>query len=143
MGRLNKTQDGFSVVEGLLVVIILCLVGFVGWYVIHANKTSSSTNAPANNTSTTAKATPQADPYKGWAVASSSKLSVSFKYPSDWKSSIPDGTATCSGVILANVEPSAGDLSSAATIVNPLLKSYRINITQFGAQSSKCAADGI
>jgi len=66
---MNKTQKGFAVLEGLLLVIIVAVIGGIGWYAIHtkhqtdkilaqSEKTSQSTpqtSAKSNNTSTNQK----------------------------------------------------------------------------------------
>jgi Tfp pilus assembly major pilin PilA len=48
-----KTQKGFTVVEGLLILVIIGLISFTGWYVWNAhNKTNNTlTNADAANSS--------------------------------------------------------------------------------------------
>jgi hypothetical protein len=38
MSRTTSRQKGFSTVEGLLVVIIVLLIGFIGYYVWHSNR---------------------------------------------------------------------------------------------------------
>lgn len=43
MGKISKSEQGFSVVEALLIVLILVVIGFVGWYVKHASDTSYDT----------------------------------------------------------------------------------------------------
>jgi len=58
MGKL-RNQDGFTAVEGILIAVIVCLVGFVGWYVWHNHKTapisltSQSRSATTNTSSST------------------------------------------------------------------------------------------
>lgn len=47
---MNKRQKGFSSIEGLLVVIILVLIGFVGWYVRQATSNSDKNLNDAANT---------------------------------------------------------------------------------------------
>lgn len=55
--KLYKNQNGFSLVEGLLVVIAIALVVFVGYYVYHSQKTT-------NNTYTSASKVAQSSPAK-------------------------------------------------------------------------------
>lgn len=64
---MNKNQKGFSVVEGLLFLIIIGVLGFVGWYVWHSKnaaddnlKNAASTNiaAPTNKAAATQNSTP-------------------------------------------------------------------------------------
>ncbi len=44
MKKLN--QKGFGVVEGLLIVVVVALVGVVGWLVYDRQKTEPKTDAP-------------------------------------------------------------------------------------------------
>lgn len=53
MARIQQDQTGFSVIEGLLVVIILLLVGFMGYYIYHANSKTADTYNAASNTAAT------------------------------------------------------------------------------------------
>jgi hypothetical protein len=47
---MNKNQRGFSVVEGLLILVIVGTIGFIGWYVWKSkNKTDSIYNHVNNN----------------------------------------------------------------------------------------------
>lgn len=48
--KLSKTQRGFSAVESLLIVVILGLVGFTGWFVYHSKQTADKTLASSNST---------------------------------------------------------------------------------------------
>jgi hypothetical protein len=51
---MKNNQKGFGAVEGLLLIIIILLVGFIGYYVYHTkNNTNSAYNkAPSSNNST-------------------------------------------------------------------------------------------
>lgn len=53
---MNKNQKGFSAVEGLLILIIVGLIGFTGWYVWQAKQNADKTlNAAATTASNTPK----------------------------------------------------------------------------------------
>lgn len=47
MNKIRK-ENGFSAVEGLLIVIIIAMIAGVGYYVWHANKTANDTLSSAN-----------------------------------------------------------------------------------------------
>lgn len=51
MTSLKKNQRGFSALEGILLVLVIAAIGFVGWYV-YKNRATSST--PAATTSSIA-----------------------------------------------------------------------------------------
>lgn len=79
-----RNNKGFSVVEGLLILIIVGILGFTGWYVYDArNKTTDSlVNADAANSSVR----PQESTFKAKAPK------YTFTAPSGWKTteSYPD-----------------------------------------------------
>lgn len=82
MGKILKDDKGFSVVELFLVLIIVALVGALGWFVYKDhNKATVTTNSTTSTQQTT---TAQAvSPYKGWKSYTLGNA-VSFKYPSTW-----------------------------------------------------------
>jgi hypothetical protein len=94
VGKLKSDQKGFSAVEGLLVVLILVVIGAVGYMVYHNNhKTKASVSTTASTKpASTAKTTTPPDPYAGWQSYSDSH--VSFKYPSGWQIGNGDKYAT-------------------------------------------------
>jgi prepilin-type N-terminal cleavage/methylation domain-containing protein len=50
----NQKQAGFTIVEVLLVLILLAIVGFTGYYVWHSQKKTDETLTTTNNTAQTA-----------------------------------------------------------------------------------------
>ena len=103
MGKLKNNQKGFGGVETLLIVVIIGLIGFVGWYVYHAMKntnsaykaatTTSNTASPKfsskkakKSTTTTTKASPTGDVTASWTAIKSPDGSFSFKAPTSWVS---------------------------------------------------------
>jgi hypothetical protein len=50
MGKLRTHQLGFSGIEGLLVIVLVAMLGFVGWYVWHSGQTASQTLTPVITT---------------------------------------------------------------------------------------------
>lgn len=61
---MSKQQDGFSAVEGLLILIIAGLIGFTGWYVWHSTKKTDDTLSSADKTaqSSNSTSTPKKSP---------------------------------------------------------------------------------
>jgi len=79
MAKLNKNEAGFGAAESLLILVIVAIIGFTGWYVYHAKQTSGK-----NNT-TSASATPTpTSVYAGWKTYTSSAEKATFKYPAGW-----------------------------------------------------------
>lgn len=90
MKKLNN-QTGFSAVEALLILVIVGILGFTGWFVYHsqnvANKdytsqasTSQTPTTKKSDTSSNAKTKAMAT----WATFSDATVGLTFKYPSDW-----------------------------------------------------------
>jgi len=89
INNVDKNQKGFTAVEGLLIILILAVVGFGGYYVYHTNhktKAAVSTTAAkestaSSNKSTVAKTT---NPYAGWKTFCSTMGGLCLKYPTNW-----------------------------------------------------------
>lgn len=77
----KQNQGGFSVVEGLLLVIAVTLIGFVGYYVWHSQNQSKKTLSQSAETSQNAAAT---SPVAGLSTYKSNIGGFSLKYPSSW-----------------------------------------------------------
>ncbi len=89
MGKLQKDSRGFSAVVIVLVLVIVGLLGFVGWYVVHNNKKDSV--KPATSTAKTEETKQATGPTKtvnetaDWTKVSSANSAFSFKAPDGWK----------------------------------------------------------
>jgi prepilin-type N-terminal cleavage/methylation domain-containing protein len=85
---MKTNQTGFSIVEILVAVVIIGLVGAVGWLVydrlskdkIEPVATQIKTQKESNETATPAK-----DPYEGMAKYTNDKYGISFYHAKDWK----------------------------------------------------------
>lgn len=80
-------QKGFSVVEVLIVIVVVGLLGAVGWLAYDRQKDkaepgATKTETQKENTQTTP---PTKDPYEGMAKYSNDKYGISFYHPKDWK----------------------------------------------------------
>jgi hypothetical protein len=51
---MKKNENGFSAIEGLLVLVVVGVIGFAGWYVWQSKNKTNQSLANANNTSTSA-----------------------------------------------------------------------------------------
>jgi hypothetical protein len=88
MATLKNNQEGFGVVETLMLIIIVVLIGAAGWLV---HKDQTKTHTPGSNASST-KATgtvnaagPSPSQYNGWLSFCSSYGGLCLKYPTSWK----------------------------------------------------------
>ena len=76
MRKIN--QQGFSAVETLLIILIMIVIGFAGWYIGNANKDKNS-NTNAKQTASSATTTPKQEVFK------IPELGVQFPLPNDLK----------------------------------------------------------
>ncbi len=96
---MKSNQKGFSVVEILIVIVVVGLIGTVGWLVNDRQKNNKSTETASNsNTATEQKETTKeevkaVDPYNGWLTFCDDKAALCFKYPSDWTIDSEAGTS--------------------------------------------------
>jgi len=82
----NKSQ-GFAVLEAALIIVVIGIIGFTGWYVWHArqdtNKTLASNPSPADQVGI--KAAPTVDKKKAeWYLFTSEKGGYSMRLPDGW-----------------------------------------------------------
>lgn len=93
-----KNSKGFTLVETLLVILVLAVIGFGGYYVWqnqHKDETKVSSNkSTATKTETKSQSS---DPYQGWKSYTLPYEKLSFKYPSDW--TLSDERATNRDVV--------------------------------------------
>jgi hypothetical protein len=77
----------------MLIVAILCVIGFAGWYVWQLQgKDKPAVQASVEQSSAEkqgkpAEEAPKADPYEGWRIYENVEYGVSFKYPPEWTAS--------------------------------------------------------
>lgn len=91
---MKLNQNGFGLVEGLLIAVIVLLLGFGGYYVWNENQeedmTSSSQESTKDNSMQSGDSQPeQADATpEGWTNYENSQYGFSFSYPEEWGSVI-------------------------------------------------------
>lgn len=81
MNKVSKNEYGFGVVEGLLIVIVILLISFIGYYVWHASKTTDK-----DLTSSTIPATGLIDGKntRDLKTYTNTNYGFSFQYPTNW-----------------------------------------------------------
>src|SRR3990167_6334975 len=89
---MKKNEAGFSVIELILILIIVALLGGVGWYTYKARNSankgqqdnSSGQNAGEKKSNKTDTSKLIADPTEKWIAYSSAEGQYNFKYPPTW-----------------------------------------------------------
>lgn len=99
---MNRRQKGFTVIETLLLLILLSIIGFAGYYVYHSK---NNANSSYNDTAKASSSTPVNEEWKTYngkvsddaqnPAVYADQIDYSFKYPSSWKF-YPIGTQTTS-----------------------------------------------
>lgn len=84
-----KNNSGFSVVEALLILIVIGILGFTGWFVYHARQTADKNLTSNNSTTPTYKkskssASADVNQYVGWKTFCSAETDACFKYDPSW-----------------------------------------------------------
>src|SRR3989344_2360709 len=89
-----KNQKGFSLVEGLLILVIVGLLGGTGWYVWNARTKTTDTLNNTDKASSSVSKYPKKevqnssaatkDPTSDWTAYSNKEGSFSLKHPKSW-----------------------------------------------------------
>lgn len=87
-----RNFKGFSAIEGLLIIVIVGILGFTGWYVYNSKQNADKSNTASTQVSSSTATKAAADPYAGWKTYTSTYEKSSYRYPSDWKSVAPKMT---------------------------------------------------
>lgn len=82
---MKVNQKGFSVVEILIVVVIVGLLGIVGWLVYDRQKSKTDDKSATQISQQAQQETKIVDLYEGWKEYENASLALKFKYPADWK----------------------------------------------------------
>lgn len=91
MYKLFKNQNGFGAAPLLLVVVVIALMGFIGWYVLkHKNTLNNvsvltvSSTTPPEKTKSTSSTTQLFQLPSGWQWYANTLYGFKLAYPSSW-----------------------------------------------------------
>ncbi len=133
---MNNNQRGFGALGAIIIVVVIALVGGIGWRVYNHNKAVKPvavTVAKKTKTTTPTKKT-ATNPTTNWTAFSSTTGGFSFKYPVGWViNDCGEGT-----VLLGTSSANAGHCQSDATPLISLSSSsgdnranYQLDPTSF------------
>lgn len=141
---MKPNEKGFSTVEALLLIVIVGIIGFAGWYVWHTRANSKSVNHSSSQTSNT-KAPQHGSPEPGLSAYDDDF--ISFSYPSDWKVEKQYSFTDTYGAYLINLTaPVDGGLRAADPAIKDLYLHASIIIAKndrFGADTKTCRAASV
>jgi len=147
---MKANQEGFSVVEIVLVLVVVGLIGAAGWFVWQSNnKTSNKSTDTIQSTSTKSETpTPETakakNPYEGWLTYKSTLNSgLTFRYPPNWKFTPPkEAFKNNNGgeeldATLISVEPTRDPTPAGATAPSPANNVYMcLSFDEYGGSWS-------
>lgn len=89
--KMKRNEKGFGAVELLVIIVVIGLIGAVGWLVYDRQK-SKQNNAETTQQPSSAQPVAKNDTKQeadtlinpGWKRYTSERLKISFEYPSDW-----------------------------------------------------------
>jgi len=128
----RTSQTGFSVVEALLILMIVGILSFTGWYVYHAKQAADKNYAATDSAPASSSA----------RANNSAGLGFTVKYPSTWTKTDDSAQAqVCTGDALYKLSPASSEIAQAAAAMNANLKHYTIRIAKYTPQDSHCLTD--
>lgn len=105
---MKSNQRGFAIVESLLIVVIIGLLGGVGYYVWHAQKQANDTLQAASKVAQSSpgkvvkKVPNTSDLTAGWKTYTSEKGKFTVKYPVSWVQ--PTSQDACGDFLKSDLE---------------------------------------
>jgi type II secretory pathway pseudopilin PulG len=114
---MKKNQKGYGIVELLLVIVLVGIFAFAGWYILDSNKTAdtslSSAEAVSSSTAKNSKALASAkDSTADWITYSSQDGQYMVKYPKSWATATHPELCTSGLLLLGANSKSVGSCGS-------------------------------
>ncbi len=119
--KARQDKAGFSVVEALIIIIVIGVLGFMGWTVYHARNNT--------HTTVTSSTTPSADTTPLTQEYVDTNGNFSIKYPKSWKLAVGDTIRT------------PGSEKSNATLTSPTGTILTLK-TDWGGKGGYCPPAG-
>jgi hypothetical protein len=144
---MKRNQNGFSATEALLIVIIVGMLGGVGWYVWHSQKqvdktysqTANSSVAP-KDTTTPSKSTTKNLVIKEWGVQGKYSGLVNLQYKTDTSVTAPQSAAFTSTGLANSKDKTCSEENSAGGVVSRYKSTEHYLVGDSGEDSGQTAA---
>ena len=126
---MKNNQKGFSVVEILIVIVVVGLLGAVGWLVYDRQKSKTPDTSNTQTSTPQKEETPKqeakaADPYEGWKSGTFKYTKLSYKLPSKWQDISDNTKFQDHGYKYEEVKLKAADGFTLIMSVNNLPRGY-------------------
>lgn len=80
-------QKGFTLIEGLLTVLVIAFISFVGWYVWNSNQDKNNSTKSDTSDYVSIKSEKATDPTEDWITYHTDVGKFTVKYPKEWVTS--------------------------------------------------------
>jgi type II secretory pathway pseudopilin PulG len=144
---MKKLQEGFSALEALLVVIIVGMLGGVGYYVWHSQQQADKTYSQTANSSVAPKktATPSKSTainiiIKEWGVQGKYSGLVNLQYKTDTSVTAPQSVALTSRELANSKDKTCSEENSAGGVISRYTLTEHYLVGDSGEDSGQTAA---
>ncbi len=128
---MRKNYQGFTLVEVLLIIIVLTLISFAGWYVWHTNKNDNKTTIN-HSTAKDTKQSSESDPTADWKSYTSTAGKYSLKYPASWVTASNPESCDNKTLLLGPTAETAGSCGSEGGNVAVIFNSFSVESGPLG-----------
>lgn len=80
-----NNQKGFAAIEAVLIVVVLGIIGFTGWFVYHSKQAADKSLTAAGNSTPQVAQNKPVTPKTDTVTSISTKSGVVLKYPQSWQ----------------------------------------------------------
>jgi len=116
---MRKSQQGFTVVEGLLIVLILSVLGFAGYYVMTQNKKDKTADATSTIEKSKDSSTPASsvkDETEDWYEYQPANKEYTIKLPDGWELQYGENTTSLYGFSYESITYVAGEKAKVTLV---------------------------
>jgi hypothetical protein len=145
---MKNNQKGFGVVEALVIVLILGLVGFGGWFIWNKNQTNGQSNGNGKDAKSINDAGgKEQESYivpKSYKVYENTELGIKLAYPEVWDAPqmATNANATLAALLSDETIASTGNVKGGLQIFSSQTQEFEVSANYKGAMLEPEASDG-